>query len=351
MQEHNIPYSKTGKVLFLPDLHWRDADKKSIRGYVDVQELIADDIERIIEELGITHCVSVGDLTDKGYRQDAGKYSHTNRLRHWNKLLNGNMIMNIGNHFFLERDANPELYWIQPHNKYHTTKKVYAKEPLLKTPESFFVGDVQFSLLHFDRDPSKPYHSRRADGIKLHVGVYHDDVVLPTNVRAHEHININVSSDYLKTVFANIDHAIFGHIHTPYETFTMQIDGREILADVMGSGMVTKKNEMHSSVMLPVYTIDGSSVKLEYVKLDLKRGKLRFQNEKETVIPDSMYVPQELRGTDRIAELMTTTTSSFVSCETYLMMEGASEGDLAVYRAASRGSLELKTVVGAYKEE
>jgi len=336
--------------MILPDLHWRDSDKKSIRGYTAVQEEIADEIEKIMDEEGVTHLFDIGDWTDKGYRQDIEKYSHTNRVTYWKEKVKGNLAMVLGNHFFLERDTNPELYWIQPHDRYLPTKKVFAREPLVKLPQEVHIGAAQFSFFHYDR-VTKNYFNKRQDGVKLHVGLYHDDDVLPNSVRLGEGIQKSITNEYSALVFNNIDHAIFGHIHTPYDTFEMVVNNRRITADVMGSGMITKRNENHKSVRLPVFKIDGESITLSYRVLDLKRNKLRFATENETVLGDSIFVPKDLQGTDKIDQLMIRTTASYISCETFMTMDGATLGDIEIFKLAASGELDIKKVVQTYREE
>jgi len=347
---HEIPRVPRGNILFIPDSHWRDSDKKTIGGYVEASDLVSDDIEKIIIEEEITHIVSTGDWCDKGYRADHAKYGHSNRIEHWRDLVGGNLAMVIGNHFFLERDTNPELYWIQPHHEYRPTKKVFSIRPQIKVPKTIFIGCAQYSLFHFHKE-DKEYVNERADGIKCHVGIYHDDLVIPASVRLEHNIKVNVESTYTKRIFANIDMAIMGHIHKPYAPMTMQVDGRDVIVDIIGASAHCKSNDTHKHVMLPIHKVTEDSITVSYRKLSLHTEKLRYYADKENKLPDDLFIPEDLRGTSNIEELMRRSVGEYMSCEAFLIASGAAESDLEVFRAGAKGELDTRTVVKNYKGE
>lgn len=263
---HNIPYTDKGKILFIPDLHWRDIAYPSIRNSLQIQDKIMDDLSQIIVEQGITHIVQMGDWCDKGYTEEEAKYAHERRVTNWSSLVNGNLAMCIGNHMFIQSVRNPEYYWIQPHPKYHTPKRSVRGTPLVKTPDSIRVGGLQISLFHFDR-VNKDYWGVRDDDAIYHVGVYHDDSVMPPHVKLKENINTPTPNSYLQKVFENVDHAIFGHIHTKYDTFSWNIGtGKELLVDICGSASITNIKYNHATCRMPVYEIDGNKIKLSYIE-------------------------------------------------------------------------------------
>lgn len=102
------------RILFVSDLHKRDCDFSTIAGYTKAVDAVQRDILSFIKQKGITHLVSLGDWYDKGYRSINRSNNDRNLDEDLSKAVNGNFYICLGNHFFLERDNNPEMYLIQP---------------------------------------------------------------------------------------------------------------------------------------------------------------------------------------------------------------------------------------------
>lgn len=336
------------RVIIIPDLHWRDTDIKTIGGYCEATDLVAQDLVTIMKEEKITHGISTGDWCDKGYRQLHATFSHRNYLQEMNDLTNRNMFMCIGNHFFLERDSNPEIYWIQPNDKFKPVKPIYAVEPLLKTPDQIMIGCMQFSLFHYKKEQEgKMYFRPKMPNAKYHGGVYHDDMVVPAHVRVNEGIHVNVNSGYTRNVYSNIDLAVIGHIHTPIGEVVMQVDGRNIPVDIPGSLAIvsSKPSDMHTHVNIPVFTITDNTVKKEYIKVSLHTDKLKFFKQKEQPMLDNKFMPSDLSPIEKMTELMRRSSAGYITPESFLELGGASEAQKKLYTAAAQGRLNISTAV------
>ena len=265
----------TYKVLIVTDSHLRDIDFKTMSGSKSaVEELFMDTLLDVIRKKSITHVIHTGDFIDKGYRNVGAALAHQSLIQHFADAVNGNLYMTIGNHFFREMLSNPELYWIQPHEKYKPNERMYAVEQLIKTPDTLILNKTQISLFHFN-PKDKNYIRERQAGINYHVGIYHDDVCIPTSIRNEMHINVKSRYDY----YSNIDLAIHGHIHKPqpitYVNGVPQI--------IPGSTALTSTgdDEFHDKVSLPILTIDEETCALSFITIPLGIHKYRFMKKKD----------------------------------------------------------------------
>jgi hypothetical protein len=274
MENHSL-----AKVLFVTDLHKRDIDFTSIGGYTKAIDEVQSDLLKFIEQQGVTHMISTGDWYDKGYKSTNRVNSDRNFDEKFSKLTDFSMC--LGNHFFLERDNNPEMYLIQPHPKHKPLKPIAAFEPVIKTPDKIRIDPVQISLFHYGRD-DKDYTARRDEDVTCHIGVYHDDCVVPSSVRQKARYYGTTSSGYLQRIYANIDMAVIGHIHTPIGLERIDVGGRTIPLFIPGSLCVTKNKgeELHTSVKLPMVEItDTVSCRLHTFSLHL--DMVKFYNKRE----------------------------------------------------------------------
>lgn len=334
------------RVIPVPDLHWRDTDISTVGGYCEATLETGKELISVMRDYKITHALFLGDVCDKGYRTQHELYSHRNLIQEINSITNDNAYLNLGNHFFIERDTNPELYWIQPNEKYKPVKPIYANKPLLRVEETLILGCVQFSFFHYNKN-QKMYVRPRVPGIKYHCGLYHDDLIVPAHVRLDEGIRKNVQASYTRAIYDNIDIAAIGHIHTPVGEVMMQVDGRDIPVDIPGSLCVltSKPADLHRSVKLPIYTITSNTFKKEYVSIELHTSLLRFSKQKEAKIANKSFIPQDLRNTENVGELIRRGTAGYLSAENYLELNGASEVQKRMYEAASYGRLDVPSAV------
>ena len=244
------------RILFVSDLHKRDCDFSTIAGYTKAVDAVQQDILSFIKQRGITHLVSLGDWYDKGYRSINRSNNDRNLDEDLSKAVNGNFYICLGNHFFLERDNNPEMYLIQPSEYYKPSQPIYATSSVIRAVPSLRIGPVQISFFHYSKE-NKNYITERDPEVKYHIGVYHDDTVVPTQQRNDAGFRGTTMTSYMDNIFANINLAIVGHIHTPIGVFNIQSRGRELPMIVPGSLAITTSgsSDLHTDVNLPVVEI------------------------------------------------------------------------------------------------
>lgn len=334
------------RILDISDTHWRDSDIKTIGGYCEATNLVAQDLLKIMRDYKITHVIHNGDWCDKGYRTQHELHSHRNVLQEMNEITEDNVYMCLGNHFFLERDSNPELYWIQPNEVYKPVKSIYASKPLIKITPTLVLGCTQFSFFHYNKN-QKTYIAPRVPGIKFHCGVYHDECVVPMHVRLDEGIRTQVLPSYTRSIFSNIDFGVIGHIHTPVGEVMAQVDGRNIPLDIPGSlaVMTTKVSDLHTSVRLPIFTVTETSLKKEYVPVSLHTERLKFFKKKDKPLDDKTFMCEDLKNVSTVEELLQKGMSNYISADSYLRMRGVSDRQIKMYEAASAGRLDVTAAV------
>lgn len=346
----NIKYLPEGtyKSIFVSDMHKRDVDFSTILDYRKATTQTQLDLLRFIREQGINLFISMGDWYDKGYRKISSNSSDKNIDQDFSAAVGGNAFLCLGNHVFLERDANPEYYLIQPNKDYPTLEPFYATEPIFQAVDILVVGSVQIDLFHFSK-LDKNYVHPRLDGITYRIGVYHDDCVVPSNIRKAAGYMGTTSSEYLTHIYEDMDLAMIGHIHTPIGIDRLHLDnGKEIPLFIPGSMAPTKNSdiEKHKSTQLPVLTFTpGEKPKASLVTFSTHMEMMKFYNkkehkksvaEKESAIFNGVEsqvqlsdVPQtvslrdyfERRGADkRVFKYLDTVTGGTASSEAVLML-------------------------------
>ena len=273
------------RVLFLTDLHKRDCDFTTITGYTRAIDLVQEDILKFIAEKHVTHLVIGGDWYDKGYRSINRTFNDVYYDMALSRAVNGNAFLCRGNHLYIERDSNPEMYIIQPCDDMQPVHWVYSGEdPIFKSPNTVQVGPIQINLFHFSKE-NKDYIARRNPETTFNVGVYHDDSVVPSSVRqASGDHGITTTSTLIDT-YKNIDLAICNHIHMAVGLVKVQLQDRTLNMFVPGALCITKNkaSDIHSTVELPVITLeDDNSVKVQLAKFSLHTDVLKFYNKTET---------------------------------------------------------------------
>lgn len=325
------------KLLFVPDLHKRDADFSTISGFTQAIDAVQSDLLALIRREEITHVISLGDWYDRGYHS-------INRLQHdrnvdeeIKKAVNGNFYLCIGNHFFTERDNNPELYMIQPSARYAPVKPVFASSPIAQTPDYFMVDGVQVSLFHFNKE-DKAYLRPKDPSARYHIGVYHDDTVAPNSIRKELHLPPIEVRGYLEGIYENIDLAILGHIHNTLGTVRVHTDNREIPLVIPGALAITQNKAcfIHSSVKLPMVTTTANgSITYSEIPQSLHTELLTFHQGKEAkTVEQACISPLMAEGS-----LHPTTLREF------MQNKGYSNNIQNLIVAASQRALELGEVV------
>ena len=333
------------KVLYIPDFHKRYKDSSSIKGIVDVQRLQQEEIIQFILNNGITHVIIGGDWYDRGFHGLGAAYGAMEMDRRLSAAVNGNVYLCIGNHFYLERDENPEMYIIQPNKYFRPSKDIPTPEtPIFQCVNDLRIGNVLFSFFHFNK-LSKMYVNDRPDDVTTHIGVYHDDAALPGWIAETEGFKGSASMAQLEAIYKNIDIALHGHIHTKigltnFESFS----GRKVPLFVPGSLSITtnKESQKHPDIQTPVILIDDdSSVSIKVAKFSTHLDKLRFYSNKKK---------KEFEVTEFTERSLDFGKVTVQSLPQFLATRGYGPQQLKLVETASKGLLNLPTAVQVISE-
>lgn len=326
------------RILFLTDLHKRDTDFTTIVGYTKAIDRVQDDILEFVAKHNVTHIVIGGDWYDKGYRSINRTFNDMNYDKAISDSVNGNVFLCRGNHLFIERDSNPEMYIIQPCEAMPLINNIRHQEtPIFKSPDSIQIGPIQISLFHFSKDV-KDYIMERNPETEFHIGVYHDDVMLPSSVRQSDGDHGMTSSKDLDYYFGNIDLAICNHIHTSVGQVKVPSMGRTVPMLIPGALCITQnqKSQIHSEVMLPVVTLeDDNTVRVSLAKFLTHLDMLKLYKKKETKALGEEGVAHASQK--EISEILTARPTA--SLKETLINKGYSETDLQLIDEAAKGIL------------
>lgn len=287
------------RILFISDLHKRDVDFTTITGYTRAVDAVQHDILKFIRAQGITHLISLGDWYDKGYRSINRANNDRNLDEELSRAVNGNFYICLGNHFFLERDNNPEMYLIQPSSLYKPTHPIYATSPVIQAPAFIQIGRVRVSLFHYSKT-NKNYHMPLPPEVTYHIGVYHDEVVVPHYAQEQGGLIGAKPAGDLQYMLENVNLAVVGHLHKPVGAIKIPIGERQVTMFIPGSLANTSNGpQYHESVNLPVVEIaddDTVSCRLFTFSLHcemLKRSK-RAESRLQAIQPEQAItdIPQ-----------------------------------------------------------
>lgn len=338
------------KVLFITDLHKRWKDSESIKGSLDVQLKIQEDLIRFNTENGVTHNVIAGDWYDRGFHGLCQSWGATEMDRRLSASVNGNVYLCIGNHFYLERDENPEMYIIQP-NPY--IKPQYniplPDEPIFKVVPRLLLGNVLISFFHFSKI-NKEYVASRPAGVTYHIGVYHDDATVPGWVSELDGYSCFSTQSYYNRIYDNIDLAIHGHIHSKVGLLKLPIEnGKEVPLYIPGSLGITQNKDCmkHTDVDLPLLEItDDGEVKVSTVKFSNYLSDLRFveskKKKKKSMIAEGLIPTGDVKINANSAEM--------ASVHTYLRKKGYSDMQLRFLNEAMNKSLTVMKAIRMMQE-
>lgn len=332
------------KILHLTDLHKRDVDFTSIIGYTKATTQVQLDIIQFIKDNGITKVFVGGDWYDKGYRHTGPTLADNELDRRLSAAVNGEVYITLGNHYYLERDNNPESYIIQPCQKHPLLKDVVLPDkPIFKCVDDLIINNVLFSFFHFDKH-IKDYRADRPDYVDYHVGIYHDDCVVPSNIREAAGYYGTTSSSYLEGIYKNVDLAIINHIHTALGVQPLNLpSGRKVPLIIPGSLGITqnKESEKHKSVDLPVITVfdDGRKPLVEFHTFYTHIDQLKFYKKKE-----KSEVAQQLMANIEVRKSQMSEAPKARTLDQYLLSRGLSERYVTLVDRASAGGLDVLAV-------
>lgn len=335
---------RLARILFVSDLHKRYSDSTSIRNQVSVQNKIQNEIINFVEENEVTHIIQMGDWYDRGFHGLGQAYGSIVLDRKLSDLVEGRVYICVGNHFYLERDENPEMYIIQPNDFLHPSIEIpMPDKPIFQMVYQLNIGSVQIDFFHYNK-LNKEYVSVRRPETKFHIGVYHDEVVVPGWVRETEGFTGASSQTYMNTIYANIDLAVHGHIHTAIGVTSIVLNnGKKIPLYIPGALCVTQNKEVfkHKEVQLPILDIyDDDTIKLKAAKFSTHLDELEFHAPKKRQkkkVNTSQLSENNVQLNPSLEELQ--------SLNSYLLKKGYDQYDMGLVNAALSDTLNLATAV------
>lgn len=239
---------------------------------------ILDFVEKTVSEEKIDTILHGGDLMDRGY--DVVKSEHlielVRKLSKINKMVDGRMYINIGNHELTYNKDNlfydiTEIY----NDKFEGTlnykiSKTDTIENLFINP-SYLLGDkVLIYFLGYDKKQRYKIPDELSEGRKV-IALFHDsyDSAISRQYLIEQLYQNGIKMD-TTDVFNNIDIALFGHIHTPIEPFTIN-NSRNTLVITPGSTITRTVSEIHQEINLPILDINEETgdVGISYVTYTL----------------------------------------------------------------------------------
>lgn len=334
------------RLLCIPDLHKRYSDGSSIKGQFSVQIKIQEDIISAVHELGATHILQLGDWYDRGFHGLCMAYGSMEMDRRISESVNGNVYITVGNHFYLERDENPEMYIIQPCDMIRPQYDIpLPKKPIFQMVPRIRLGNVQIDFFHYSKT-DKRYYTPTEDGVTYHIGVYHDEMCVPAWVREQEGFHsVTTNQRYFNDIYYNIDLALHGHIHSAIGNCDVtMMNGRKVPLLIPGSlGIVQNKSQFkHPYVECPVITIDDdSTVTVALYPISTHMDELVFYEtkKKEKAIEDT--TEQIISGTVH----MTDSAKQHTTLIAYLTEKGCSDLQISIMDAAIHNNLDFQTAV------
>lgn len=337
------------KILVLTDLHKRYKDSQSVKGQIAVQNKIQQDIIDFNIRNNITHNIIAGDWYDRGFHGLGQAYGAIEMDRRLSESVNGNVFLCIGNHFYLERDENPEMYIIQPNDTWKPQTPIpLPDKPIFQAVPKLNIGPVQISMFHFNKI-NKNYTAYRDPDCQFHIGIYHDDAVVPGWVREQEGFVGSSSQNYLDGIYANIDLAIHGHIHTKIGSTSLTVNGNhKVPMFIPGSlGIVSNKEQhKHVEVQLPVIVIeDDYSVKIKLAPFSTHIDELKFYTPKRK---DKSILTTDANAKGEV-HLMSN-NASLQSLPVYLTKKGYELKHLNLVNSAIADTLSLSSAIGILAE-
>lgn len=332
------------KILCLSDMHKRWKDSESVRGLIDTQVQIQMDIINYIKSNGVTHVFILGDWYDRGFHglgQAMGAIEMDRRL---SEAVNGNVYLCIGNHFYLERDENPEMYIIQPNPLVQPSIPIpVPKEPIFRIATSLRIGMVETHFFHYSK-VNKNYFAYRDPDVTYHIGVYHDECTVPNYIAEQEGYLGKATTTYMNTIYDNIDLALHGHIHTAVGQVSVPLNnGREVPLYIPGSMCVArnKANEKHMETTVPVIEIaDDSTVTIQNATFSTHMDALRFYTPKRKkanpIIQDGMLDAKQLS--------QFASNNRLETLQDFMVRKGYTGTHFKVVNAAINGQLDLMSM-------
>lgn len=332
------------RILFVTDLHKRATESMSIKGQREVQKLIQEDIINFCTRNNCTHIVIMGDWYHRGYHSIGPAWSDMEMDKKISRCVNGNVYLVVGNHFYMERDENPEMYIIQPCPNIRPQQAYeMPDEPIFRVVPNLKIGTVQISFFHFSK-LQKDYTTLLDKDVTFHIGCYHDDICVPGYIAELEGYSSRSTSMYLNNIYANVDVAIHGHIHVKHDIVPLELaSGKRVPLFIPGSLGITANTEKmkHPSVSLPVITIDDDDkVQVQVAAFKTHIDMLRFY---QTQSKAKKTMSEEPLSEEVKTQLLR--PSGVRSLASYVGQKGYNNKQLKLLGSAAQGPVMLASAV------
>lgn len=281
------------KVLIVSDVHLKCVNPKNRKNYPDEIIGYLRNLVKLVELEQIDVVIFLGDIYhDEFEGKFSAKYNQkligmVNNL----KLKGVRVFTLMGNHelhSFIK--GCPFFDNIEYHSNRILTdleaKRVAMPEypvPTWETCDKLIINDsICFEMHHFS-DIDKEYLTE-PNNYKTTIGLFHD-AILPSKARkqikAITEVDLSryTGVTYNDEMFANLDYAVCGDIHTRIGEAVVETSTGEVNVDIPGSiGRVASGiAESHESVELPLFIIKGDTVTKQHITFKLLPIKDSFK--------------------------------------------------------------------------
>lgn len=353
------------RLMFAGCLHKRHKDITTIEGYTECTRAVQNSLMEEIEKNNIDIFVSMGDWYDKGYGTEImSSLADTEIDRKMAEQLKGEFYGVIGNHIRLNLDTNPELFLIQPHEKFKTRRKVNRKEQIIRTPDKLIINGVQISFMHYNQyaHNALDYKPKREDGVKYHIALFHTPLVIPSSELYKLNMQYDASSNSsIQQCMEGVDLAIVGDIHKPLGQFDVtHPDGK--ITTMIVPGSLTNTNagmgSRHNNISIPIVEIsDSGTVKLEYLFFDLHTNMLLFKmkdesskdNKLKTLRGNNVRDLYESSNDGNIVEALHDDMVS-MSLNLFMRRQGYTKSDVDIVNSIINDPQNIDAVLKSYTE-
>ena len=287
------------KILIIPDLHLKCTNPVNRKNYPDEILSYIEYILTLVEQEHIDFVIFLGDIYHDDFK---GKMSGT---------INQKMLGMI-NH--MKSQGTQVFTLMGNHEKHHFIKNClffhnidYCSERIkrdlqathIKLPEypvatfqtcdRLILNDTLCIEMHHFSDEDKGY-TTESNNYKYTIGLFHD-AILPSQARKHiqaltrEEVQLENGKTYMQTtdlaqyskvlyndeMFANLDYAVCGDIHTRIGEMDVQTSTGTVNVDIPGSLGRTSSSiaESHESVELPLFVFENNTLTKQHLHFKL----------------------------------------------------------------------------------
>lgn len=349
----DVEEGKSIRVLPITDRHNRDKDFDTVGGFRKVSHKIGQDIVNFIRnDIHEVVAAHLGDGADQGFRSVHSFYEHYCIERRIYNACKGRNFAAVGNHMYIQRDSNPDFLLLQPDNRFPTKRKLNVEEEdrIYHIVDGIIIGDVQISFIHYQEE-NKMYKRVRQPGIKFHIGLYHDDNVIPSSIKQGRGMKTTISSEYLTDVLEDIDLAVVAHWHEAIGKVDINIGNRIIPMYIPGAlcHTSTTMSERHKSVALPTFVFDERGMHVELVEFKTYLNELKFYESNESEFSKKMKEEAKKNNNIDIRELNQVKASSFDIID-FIRTGSLGGAGIKLYEEARRGRLTVNKAIDITKE-